>query len=320
MFLMKIAFVGCASKDDKSIFFDMLRTNMEHGLWSEYQTTIGVNICVKHFYEENDQTQIAKIIMWDISPTGYFKWVRPLFYNGSIGAIVLHSDNSSEGTQNTIAILQEFQKQTDIPKYLLVLVNPNEKDEKVSDNLIKLEKYAKKSDFIVKYFELDESYFEKPQTQGIFNSFWKKLRKFYEITVLDIFCDAVRNIPGNSYDIEAFRKSYFNILDEYDKTLRKMYSLLDEIGLEHDDREIYVKLGENLFTINIFSSACYYHFKDSTDTKFFCIVSKNKNFLGWSNIIFLPKNFLLSISKALYLLNGEYDSITKKQLRELKKK
>ena len=315
MFLMKIAFVGM-EKQDKQLFFEMLRTNLELGyaLGADYQSTIGVNICVKHLYDTTQQ--IAKLIIWDISAEKFFKWVRPLFFNGSIGAIVLHSDNSSEGIKKTTAIIKEFQE-SEFPKHLLILSSNNSGDDEQDANAAQLEQIAAKAGFHVQFFENQPEYFKEPE---INNGFWNKLRTFYENAIIEIFSQAVRTIPGNSYNITDFKEHYFATLNEYDKSIKQIYNLLTQMNLEHDFRNIFVRIKEGLFTINLFTSAVYYHYPESNDTKYICMVPEDKNFLGYSNIIHIPKNFFLSMAKALYLIDGNWDSVTRKQITELKKK
>ncbi|MHA1727265.1 MAG: hypothetical protein ACTSWY_00875 [Promethearchaeota archaeon] len=314
---MKVLFIGLKSKD-KQIFFDMLRTNLEHGYGSDYQKTIGVSICVKHIYNERqDRQQIAKLIIWDISHKKFFKWIRPLFYNGAIGGIILHSDNSSEGIQNTISILKEFQK-LEFPKYLLILSKQNINDES-QQNLKILEKTGDDLGFYIRFFETTRVYYQQPESYEVFEFFWKDLRKFYEKTLLDIFTDTVEKIPDNNFKIEKFRENYFNVLDRYDESLSKIYILLTQLGFEYDYRNIYVTIKEGLFSINIFSASCYYHYPDSNETKYICLIPADKKFKGWSNSFF-PTKFMLSISKAVYLLEGNYDSVVSQQLSELEKR
>ncbi|MCP4762843.1 MAG: hypothetical protein GY870_13775 [archaeon] len=324
---MKICFLSVVEKD-KKIFFDMLRTNLEHehGHSSDFQSTIGVNICVKHLYDNlspNTAEQIAKLILWDISPDPFFKWVRPLFYNGAIGSIVLHSHNQNnpEGVKKTISILKEFKTQ-DFPKYLLILTNSdsidNDEGNINQESIIELENTANEMGFKIEGFEIKSLYDKKPETFESFTGFWNDLRKFYERIVLDIFVRAVIEIPGNNYDIESFEERYFATLDEFDKSLKKIYNFLGEIGFEHDFQNIFVRIKQGLFSINIFSSVCYYHFPNSDETKFFCLLPGSKEFIGWSNLSYMPKNFLLAVAKAMYLVEGNYDAVVKKQLHELK--
>ena len=314
---MKIALISLNS-EDKETFFDMLRTNLEHGPelgnQNDYQTSIGVNICVKNIYDEDNQ--IAKLILWDISSKPFFRMVRPLFYSGAIGSIVLHSDNSVKGINRTLAILEELAPHN-FPKFLLILTKPDINNSKQDDLILNFTLKAKKLGFEPRYFELSSSYNHKPDSYDNFSGFWKKLRFFYETSVLEIFSNAVDTIPGNSYDINKFRRQYFENLANYDTTLKIMYSILDNTGFEHDSREIYVRLREGLFSINIFSSACYYHYPNTDKSKYFCMVPAEKTFMGWSNLKYLPRNFLLSLAKTLYLLDGNYDSVVRKQLKDL---
>jgi hypothetical protein len=303
------------------LFFDMIRANLELSNINNnsYSDTIGVNISVKHLYDRNEQ--IAKIILWDISPTNFFRWVRPLFFNGSIGSITLHSNNSAQGVAHTIKIIREFRKHR-FPKYLIILTDPMAQD---SHNQ-KLVAEAESLGFIVKYFDIDETYFSpiEPSEENYMH-FYQSLRKFYETIILDLFTDAVQNIPKNSYDIEEFREIYFEALEEYDNSLKKMYEILHELGFEHDHRNIYVEIPEGRFSVNIFTGACYYIypkslFSNNIHTKYLCLEPAEKSFSGWSNIMFLPKSFILSIAKAFYLLEHEFDSVVLEQLTEIKKK
>ena len=122
MFQFKISFISTESHD-KMLFFDMIRANLELSNINNnsYSDTIGVDISVKHLHDQNEQ--IAKLIIWDISPATFFRWVRPLFFNGSIGSIVIHSSNSAEGVAHTIKIIREFRKHTFL-KFLIILSDP----------------------------------------------------------------------------------------------------------------------------------------------------------------------------------------------------
>jgi hypothetical protein len=294
-----------------------VRTNLEHGYGqnSDYQQSIGVDISVKHLFDSEQNKEIAKLIIWDICSKPFFKWVRPLFFNGSIGAMILFSDPTPEKTQDAISLLNELKSQ-DFPKYLIILRNFDTETEDRTENIRKLEKEARSLGFIIRKFEthLDKSV--NYEIYSEFQGYWRELRKFYETIIIDIFSKAVKNIPGNTYDIERFRIQYFKTLECYDNSLKKMYQILENSGLEHDLRNIYIRLKEGLFTINLFSSACYYHFP-SKETKYICMVPHQKDFLGWSNLEYLPNNFILSIAKAFYLLDGDYDPVVKKQLNEI---
>lgn len=311
---MKVAFVGL-DETDKSVYFDMLRTNLEHGYTqgSGYRETIGVDISVKHLFDNHDQ--IAKLIIWDVCANSFFRWIRPLFYKGAIGGIVLHSDNSKEGISKTKDIISEF-KNHEFPKHLIVLYRSDE-DIDHQKNARELERYAAKREFHVHFFEIDESYKQQSDGYRRYSGLWNNLRQFYEEILLDIFTAAVKKIPGNKYDIEEFADQYLQTLKNYDNALDEMYKILESTGLEHDFKNISVRLPEGLFTINLFSSACYYHFPRSDETKYICMVPLQKKFTGWSNVKYLPRNFMLSIAKAYYLLDGDYDDVVKKQLKQL---
>jgi hypothetical protein len=312
---MKIALIGM-EKEDKEIFFDMLRTNLEHGYGqnSDYQQSIGVDISVKHLFDSDQNKEIAKLILWDICPKSFFRWVRPLFFNGAIGAIVLFSDPTKEKTEETISLLNELKCQ-EFPKYLLILRDYDKETPERKNNIKDLEKEAKSLGYIIKSFEthLENVNYE---IYSEFQGYWKELRKFYETVVIEIFSKAVENIPGNTYQIEQFKEQYFKTLEHYDSSLKKMYEILESSGLEHDLRNIYIRLKEGLFTINLFSSACYYHYP-SLETKYICMVPHEKEFIGWSNLEYLPNNFILSMAKAFYLLDGNYDPVVRKQFNEI---
>ncbi len=291
----------------------MIRANLEisNETNTSYSDTIGVNISVKHLHDRNEQ--IAKIIIWDISPQNFFQWVRSLFYNGSIGSIVLHSNNSAEGVAQTLKIIREFRKHTFL-RFLIVLSNPVNEDEYNK----KLVTEAEELGFKIRYFDVDESYHSQTNTEERYMHFYQNLRKFYETIILDLFTDAVKNIPKNAYNIEEFREIYFESLEEYDSSLNKMYKILDSLGFKHDHRKIYVEIEEGSFSINIFTGACYYQYPKG-NTKYLCLEPAQKNFSGWSNIMFLPKSFMLSIAKAFYLLDHNFDSTVLEQLEEIRK-
>ncbi len=320
VFLFKISFIANENRD-KILFFDMIRANLELSdiNSNSYSDTIGVNISVKHLHDCNEQ--IAKIIIWDISPQNFFQWVRPLFFNGSIGSIVLHSNNSAEGVAQTLKIIREFRKHNFL-KFLILLSDPFGQDSHTQ----KLVKEAEELGFTVKYFDVDDSYFsEKEPTEENYKQFYQNMRKFYETIILDIFTDAVQKIPKNAYDIEEFRETYFETLDEYDNSLNKMYEILSRLGFEHDHRNIYVEIPEGRFSVNFFTGACYYNYPKSVlsknpHTKYLCLEPEVKDFSGWSNIMFLPKAFMLSIAKAFYLQEHDFDKVVLEQLDEIKKK
>ena len=320
IFLFKISFIATENRD-KLLFFDMIRANLELSNISNnsYSDTIGVNISVKHLHDRNDQ--IAKIIIWDISPQNFFQWVRPLFFNGSIGSIVLHSANTAEGAAHTLKIIREFRKHT-FPKLLVILSNPMNSE--VYNQ--KLAKEAEELGFQVRYFDVDETYFSpKEPSEERYMHFYKSLRKFYETLILDIFTDAVKKIPKNAYNVDEFREIYFETLEDYDNSLKKMYEILQELEFEHDHRNIYVEIPEGRFSVNIFTGACYYIFPKTQlsrniHTKYLCLEPAVTNFSGWSNITFLPKTFMLSIAKAFYLLEHNFDAVVLEQFEEIKKK
>lgn len=319
-FLFKISFIATETRD-KLLFFDMIRANLELTNINDnsYSDTIGVNISVKQLHDRIEQ--IAKIIIWDISPQNFFQWVRPLFFNGSIGSIVLHSNNTAQGAIQTVKLIREFRKHTFF-KILVILLDPLEPD----THNQKLVKEAEELGFIVRYFDVDESYFStKEPSEEKYMQFYQGLRKFYETIILDLFTDAVSKIPKNAYDIEEFRENYFDSLIEYDNSLKKMYEILTELEFEHDHRNIYVKIPEGRFSVNIFTGACYFIFPNSVhsvnpQTKYLCLEPAVNNFSGWSNILFLPKTFMLSIAKTFYLMDHNFDSVVMEQLEEIKKK
>ena len=187
------------------LFFDMIRANLELSNInnSSYSDTIGVDISVKQLHDRNEQ--IAKLIIWDISPQEFFKWVRPLFFNGSIGSIVLHSNNSPEGVAHTIKIIREFRKHTFL-KFLIILSDPMD----TTAHNEKLAKEAEELGFIVRYFDVNESYFStKELSEENYVNYYQSMRKFYESIILDIFTDAVEKIPKNAYNIKEFRDADF---------------------------------------------------------------------------------------------------------------
>ena len=320
IFLFKISFITTETRD-RILFFDMIRANLELSNINNtsYSDSIGVNISVKQLHDRNEQ--IAKIIIWQISPENFFQWVRPLFFNGSIGSIVLHSDNTAQGVAYTVKLIREFRKH-DFPKVLVILSNPIETD----THNQKLVKEAEDLGFEIRYFDVDESYFstKKPSEENYMH-FYNNLRKFYETIILDLFCDAVSKIPKNAYNLEEFREVYFESLIEYDNSLKKMYEILSDLGLEHDHRNIYVEIPEGRFSVNIFTGACYFIFPKTKllrnpHTKYLCLEPALNNFSGWSNILFLPKTFMLSISKSFYLIDHNFDSVVLEQLEEIKRK
>jgi len=299
----------------------MIKANLELSNPNEnsYSDTIGVNISVKQLHDRTEQ--IAKIIIWDISPQNFFQWVRPLFFNGSIGSIVLHSQNTAEGVAQTLKLIREFRKHSFL-KFLLVLVNPLDP----ADHNQKLVEEAEELGFQVRFFDVDETYFSPTEpSEENYVQFYQNLRKFYETIILELFSDAVRKIPKNAYDIEEFKEIYFESLEEYDNSLKKMYEILKRLELEHDHRNIYVQIKEGRFSVNIFTGACYFIYPDSLHsntphTKYLCLEPAIKEFSGWSNIVFLPKAFMLSIAKAFYLLDHIFDKVVLDQLEEIKKK
>jgi GTPase SAR1 family protein len=314
MFQFKISFISTESHD-KMLFFDMIRANLELSNINNnsYSDTIGVDISVKHLHDCNEQ--IAKLIIWDISPTNFFQWVRPLFFNGSIGSIVLHSNNTAEGTTHTMKIIREFRKHTFL-KFLVILLDPMDTD----THNQKLAEEAEALGFLVRYFDVDESYFSKKDlSEKNYMHYYQNMRKFYESIILDIFVDAVGKIPKNAYNIEEFREVYFESLEEYDSSLEKMYKILEVTGFKHNYRNIYVEIPEGRFSVNIFTGACY-HIYPNGHTKYLCLEPAAKNFSGWSNILFLPNTFMLSIAKAFYLIEHNFDSVVLDQLEEIKKK
>jgi GTPase SAR1 family protein len=297
------------------LFFDMIRANLELSKINNnsYSDTIGVDISVKHLHDRNEQ--IAKLIIWDISPATFFRWVRPLFFNGSIGSIVLHSNNTVSGVSQTTKILREFRKHTFL-KFLVILSNPLESDTYNQ----KLAKEAEELGFEIRYFDVNESYLSKKDvSEENYVDYYQNMRKFYESIILELFVDAVKSIPKNAYDIEVFKEVYFESLEEYDTSLKKMYKILQVTGLEHDHRNIYVEIPEGRFSVNIFTGACYYIYPNA-HTKYLCLEPAIKNFSGWSNILFLPNTFMLSIAKAFYLMEHNFDSVVLEQLAEIKKK
>ena len=272
----------------------MIRANLElSNVNNSYSDTIGVNISVKHLHDINEQ--IAKIIIWDISPQNFFQWVRPLFFNGSIGSIVLHSEDSAQNVAYTLKLIREFRKHT-FPKILVILSDPL-KPEKHNPKLVK---EAEELGFEIRYFDVDESYFSSTEpSEENYMHFYNSLRKFYETIILDLFSDAVSKIPKNAYNLQEFREVYFESLVEYDNSLKKMYDILSDLGFEHDHRNIYVKIPEGRFSVNIFTGACYFIFPKSATasnphTKFLCLepADGETNFSGWSNILYLPKTFI----------------------------
>jgi len=299
----------------------MIRANLELSNISNnsYSDTIGVNISVKHLHDQIEQ--IAKIIIWDISPQNFFQWVRPLFFNGSIGSIILHSKNTPEEAAYTLKLVREFRKHTFL-KILVILSNPMDQD----NHNLKLIKEAEDLGFKVRFFDVEESYYSpKALSEEKYMEFYHSLRKFYETIILDLFTDAVNKLPMNAYDVEKFREVYFETLEEYDNSLKQMYEILKELGFEHDHRNIYVEIPEGRFSVNIFTGVCYYiyshtKYSKSPHTKYLCLEPAIKNFSGWSNILFLPKTFMLSIAKAFYLIDHKFDSVVLEQLEEIKKK
>jgi len=311
---MKISFLGM-NKDDTNNFFDMLRTNLEFATdINNYQNSIGVDISVKHLFDEHNY-QIAKLIIWNISTDSFFKWVRPLFYNGSIGAIILHSENTEQGINKTKSIIMEFEK-FEFSKYLIILTDPREDE---NNNIInELIEFSNEYNFNVELFErLD--YQNKNRYGNKENNFWNELRFFYETIIINLFTNAVKNTPGNKFEIEKFKTNYFQNLRKFEKSIEKIYELLDKIGLEHDNTYIYIRHNIGLFTINIFNATCYYHFPNSTHKKYICMINETKEFQGWSNLEFVSPNLFLAIAKAFYLLDGHYDSVVQKQLNEIKR-
>ncbi|MHA1871044.1 MAG: hypothetical protein ACTSXF_08845 [Promethearchaeota archaeon] len=325
---MKISFISTSDEKDKIVFFELIRPNTENNddFGNDYKSSIGVNIFIKLLYYQDDQ--IARLILWDINPEKFFKWVRPLFYKGSIGSILIHSDNSDAGVAKTLSIIDEFDK-NDFFKILLILHKTKEHDndtrideEKDVDgevnNIIRLKKTAEDKGFECRIFELKEDYEKLPESFLNMPKFWRDLRIFYENALLDLFCHAVRNLPGNKFNINGFRSNYFSTLNNYEYALKEIYKILDELNLKHDYKNIYVNIKEGLFSVNIFSSACYYHYPNKEKgTKYICMEPKSR-FLGWSNNKYLPKTFLLALSKVFYLMEGHYDSVVKKQLKALK--
>jgi GTPase SAR1 family protein len=299
----------------------MIRANLELSDINNnsYSDTIGVNISVKHLFDSIEQ--IAKIIIWDISPQNFFQWVRPLFFNGSIGSIVIHSINTAQGVAHTLKLIREFRKHTFF-KILVILSNPLNPD--IYNQ--KLVKEAEEMGFNIRYFDVDESYFSpKEPSEENYMNFYHSMRKFYETIILDLFTDAVSKIPKNAYNIEEFRDIYFETLEEYDNSLKKMYDILTELGLKHDHRNIYVEIPEGRFSVNIFTGACYFVFPKSgystnSHTKYLCLEPAITEFSGWSNIPFLPKTFIISIAKAFYLIDRNFDSVVMDQLEEIKRK
>ncbi|TFG18928.1 MAG: hypothetical protein EU530_07750 [Promethearchaeota archaeon] len=314
MFQFKISFISTETRD-KVLFFDMIRANLELSNINNnsYSDTIGVDISVKHLHDRNEQ--IAKLIIWDISPTNFFQWIRPLFFNGSIGSIVLHSDNSAEGAAYTIKIIREFRKHTFL-KFLVILSDPTKED--IYNQ--KLSEEAEELGFLIRYFDVDDSYFsQKDHSEKNYMDYYQNMRKFYESIILDIFVDAVGKIPKNSYNIEEFKEVYFESLEEYDSSLKKMYKILQATGFKHDFRNIYVEIPEGRFSVNIFTGACY-HMYPNGHTKYLCLEPAVQNFSGWSNVVFLPNTFILSIAKAFYLIEHKFDSVVLEQLDAIKKK
>ncbi|MHA1340399.1 MAG: hypothetical protein ACTSRZ_09325 [Promethearchaeota archaeon] len=329
MFLMKIIFIGM-NRENSNTFFEMLRTNLEYAHeFNSYQNSIGVDICVKNLFDEFNK-QIAKLILWNISPEPFFRWVRPLFYNGSIGAIILHSDNSENGIKKTKSIINEFDK-LKFPKYLIILDNSHTEAE--NNRINELINFAHNSNFNVEIFENHQNYNVAtlpPNNEGrqistnskikiIKRSYLNELRLFCETIIIDLFGSAVKNTPGNTFNIKAFKENYFKNLKKFEKNIEKMYNLLDSLGFEHDDTYIFIKHSLGLFTVNIFNATCYFHFPNSKLKKYICMVPEQKDFQGWSNLKFISSNFFLSIAKAYYLMEGKYDSVVQRQLNEIKK-
>ena len=183
-----------------------------------------------------------------------------------------------------------------------------------------LQKEAEEIGFLVRYFDVNESYFStKGLSEENYMDYYQSMRKFYESIILDIFTDAVGKIPKNAYNIEEFREVYFESLEEYDSSLKKMYNILEVTGFEHDYRNIFVEIPEGRFSVNIFTGACYYIYPNG-HTKYLCLEPAVKNFSGWSNILFLPNTFILSIAKAFYLIDHKFDSVVLEQLEAIKKK
>ena len=111
----------------------------------------------------------------------------------------------------------------------------------------------------------------------------------------------------------------FESLEEYDSSLKKMYNILEVSGFDHNYRNIYVEIPEGRFSVNIFTGACY-HIYPNGHTKYLCLEPAVKNFSGWSNILFLPNTFMLSMAKAFYLIEHNFDSVVLEQLVAIKKK
>ena len=138
-----------------------------------------MNISVKALHDQNDQ--IAKIIIWDISAGSFFKWVRPLFFNGSIGSIVLHSNNSAEGVAHTLKIIREFRKHTFL-RYLIILANPLNPE----THNQKLVAEAEELGFLVRYFDVEESYFSPVELSE--EKYMQLYQNLYQIRLIFFLC------------------------------------------------------------------------------------------------------------------------------------
>lgn len=103
---VKIVFIGDGAVGKTSIIKAFIGREFEH----EYIMTLGMDMFRKAQKIKVDEDTIIEFIwhIWDIAGQPHWKEVRPSFYKGARGAILVYDVANTESYENIIAWVKEF--------------------------------------------------------------------------------------------------------------------------------------------------------------------------------------------------------------------
>ncbi|MHA1267634.1 MAG: hypothetical protein ACTSRS_20525 [Candidatus Helarchaeota archaeon] len=219
--------------------------------------------------------------IWTPTTSNRFQWIRPSFYKGAFGAVLLFDLTQYQSFNPFIFdIIQELYSNIDAIPLILVGVRPSEDSERQvppEDVTTLLEQIPQCT-----YFEINR---HDNQIPHIFH------------TVAELFIAQLNILEEDRRKANEFRKKRF----------QTFLTTLEELNFHVNDRnEVEILNEHGYFTIDIISgyvrfepyicvtcsrSTC--QFKKTPRTKSLCIVSKGA---GWSNLS-LSSHYLLTLSK-----------------------
>jgi hypothetical protein len=258
----------------------------------DYKRTIGVNFGITSVYLNEN---VIKLQIWDILCNSRVKYLRPLYFKGASGCILV-----IRNIQEAKAYLEEIQNccHKSIP-ILFVYIN----DEPIPTQL---------DDFLSK-LNID------PITSGFQGIEWlaeamlssRKSNETNRAAIYHVGNDEIQNV------LETLRQSQLHIERDRLETIRKQRSIqiellkdyITEMGLSVDNDSIQILRSEALFTINILDGnvsvfplkcdQCQKYLSTCKREWHLCIIKETD---GWSND--LDSDSLLILSK-IYALASD---------------